>query len=274
MYDPSIVHFAELAREKSEAAKANPLAFIVGAMLAGAYIGIAMILALTVGSGLDASIRPAVMGGVFGIGLILTVFAGAELFTGYAMYLSFGLARRTVRISEAIRTLLMVWIGNFLGALLLVALFYAASEALLSSGAIALNAYASHKVDADVITLLARGILCNWLVCLALWTATRVQGDAAKCIILGWVLMTFVACGFEHSVANMTALPLGLLTPTPTIHLLDAAKNLFFVTIGNVLGGMIAVAGAYLIAARTDTHATEAQHDTGPLPTQLRTSKQ
>lgn len=273
MYDPSIVHFAELAREKSDAAKAHPFAFTIGAMLAGAYIGIAMILALTVGSGLDASVRPAVMGAVFGVGLILTVFAGAELFTGYAMYLTFGLARRTVGFGEAIRTLVMVWIGNFVGALILVALFYAASEALLSSGTVVLNAYALHKVDADVPTLLARGILCNWLVCLALWTATRVQGDAAKCIILGWVLMTFVACGFEHSVANMTALPLGLLTPNPAIHLVDAARNLLFVTIGNVLGGAIAVAGAYLITARTDNRTAMPQHDTGPLPTQLRTSK-
>jgi formate/nitrite transporter FocA (FNT family) len=95
-YAPTIDIYAKLAATKAAALRRSPAGFFAGAMLAGTYIGIAMILALSTGSGLPAGVRPLVMGATFGIGLILTAFAGAELFTGYVMYLGFGLARRTI----------------------------------------------------------------------------------------------------------------------------------------------------------------------------------
>jgi nitrite transporter NirC len=265
MYEQSISHFAELAREKCDVAHRSSTAFVVGAMLAGAYIGIAMILALTVGSEVTSTIRPVVMGCLFGVGLILTIFAGAELFTGYVMYLGFGLARGSITIVDALRTLMLVWIGNLGGALVLVLLYKIAGGAILSGDTSALDAYVAHKVNADLSAIVVRGILCNWLVCLAIWTAHRVQGDAAKCIIIAWVLLAFVACGFEHSVANMTALPLGLLVPSPTIHFLGAARNLIAVTVGNALGGAIPITCAYLVAAQSDTNAAKTKQDAGLL---------
>jgi nitrite transporter len=109
----------------------------------------------------------------------------------------------------------------------------------------------------------------RFLVCLSIWTATRVQGDAAKCIVLAWILMAFVASGFEHSVANMTALALGLLAPDPSIDFAGALRNLALVTVGNLVGGFVFIVGAYLGAARADA-VGPAQHDAGPLPTGLR----
>jgi nitrite transporter len=272
MYEPSIVHFGELAREKADAATNRPVGFFIGAMLAGAYIGIAMILALTVGTGAPIGERPLVMGAVFGVGLILTVFAGAELFTGYVMYFGFGLARGCVDRVDVLRVLILVWFGNLVGAVILVGLFVAGGGgAVFAGGGEVLHAYAAHKVNADAGALLARGILCNWLVCLAIWTAARVQGDAAKCIVLGWVLLAFVASGFEHSVANMTALSLGLLVADPTISLAGVVRNLLLVTAGNIVGGLVPVVGAYLVAAHADAHVGPPQHDAGPLPTTLRT---
>jgi nitrite transporter NirC len=105
---------------------------------------------------------------------------------------------------------------------------------------------------------------------LAIWTAARVEGDAAKCIVLAWVLLAFVAAGFEHSVANMTALALGLMVPDPSVSFAGALRNLALVTVGNILGGLVLVVGAYVAAAQTDTSAGPALHDTGPLPTALR----
>ena len=271
MYSPTVTHFAELSREKAIACRRAPFGFFVGAMLAGAYIGIAMILALSVAASLPAGERPLVMGAVFGVGLILTVFAGAELFTGYAMYVGFGLSRDSISGTDALRLLVMVWVGNLAGALILVALFVAGGGgAIFAGNAEALHTYVSHKVYADWVALLARGALCNWLVCLAIWTATRVEGDAAKCVVLAWVLLAFVASGFEHSVANMTALALGLAVPDATIDLAGAARNLFLVTIGNLAGGLVLVVGAYLAAERTDADVGPALHDAGPLPTALR----
>ncbi|SEJ81701.1 nitrite transporter NirC [Sphingobium sp. AP50] len=270
MYEPTITHFAELAREKADALKRSPAGFFIAAACAGAYIGIAMILALSVGSGIPAALRPLVMGSVFGIGLILTVFAGAELFTGYVMYLGFGLARHTVGGYDIARLLVVVWLGNLAGAMALCALFNAGGGGSIFAGtADALHLYASHKVASTTGALFARAVLCNWLVCLAIWTAARVQGDAAKCIVLAWILMAFVASGFEHSVANMTALTLGLLAPGSTIDLFGVGRNLVIVSIGNVAGGLVFIVGSYLAAARTDGPG-EPRHDSGTLPNHKR----
>lgn len=273
MFESTIVHFAEVARDKASAMRRSPTGFAVASMMGGAYIGIAMILALSVAAGLPAGVRPLAMGGVFGVGLILTVFAGAELFTGYVMYVGFGVARATVTWSEALAMLVTVWIGNALGAITLAGVFAAGGGgSVFAAGADMLHGYVAHKVEADWLALVARAALCNWLVCLAIWTAARVTGDAAKCMVLAWTLMAFVAAGFEHSVANMTALSLGLLVPSASIDASGALRNLVLVTGGNLLGGAVFVVLGYLRAARTDLEGT-VQHDCGPLPTTLRRPK-
>lgn len=272
MYEPTVVHFAEVARDKADALHRSPGGTFVGAMLAGSYIGIAMILALSVAAGLPAGARPLVTGAVFGIGLILTVFAGAELFTGYVMYLSFGLARHRITWSEAIRLIVVIWVGNLAGALILSSLFAAGGGGTIFTPPDYLHTYVAHKVDSSAIALLARAMLCNWLVCLALWTATRVEGDAAKCIVIGWLLLAFVGPGFEHSIANMTSLTLGLLVPGASIDLAGAIRNIVLVTAGNIVGGAVFVVGAYLATARTDAGGPPL-HDAGPLPTALRVQR-
>ncbi len=274
MFEPTIVHFAEVARDKASAMRRSPTGFGVASMMGGAYIGIAMILALSVAAGLPAGVRPLAMGSVFGVGLILTVFAGAELFTGYVMYAGFGIARGSITWSQALTMLVTVWIGNAIGAIILAGVFAAGGGGVVfAGGADVLHTYVAHKVEADALALLARAALCNWLVCLGIWTATRTTGDAAKCIVLAWTLMAFVAAGFEHSVANMTALSLGLLVPSASIDVSGALRNLALVTVGNILGGATFVVLGYLRAARTDLEGP-AQHDAGPLPTTLRCAKQ
>ena len=253
MYAPTIDGFAALAATKARALKRSPLGFFVGAMLAGTYIGIAMILALSTAAGLDPGVRPLVMGATFGIGLILTLFAGAELFTGYVMYLGFGLMRRTVSWGDVIKLLIVVWVGNLFGAWFLAALYVAGGGgAVFANASTMFDAYAAHKVEAGAVALVAKAILCNWLVCLGLWTAARVQSETAKCIVMAWSLLAFVAAGFEHSVANMTALTLGIMAPGSTVTVAEMARNLSLVTIGNMLGTLIFIVGAYGFAAKTD----------------------
>ena len=90
----------------------------------------------------------------------------------------------------------------------------------------------------------------GWLVCLALWMSARVTSDSAKCIAIFWCLLAFIACGFEHSVANMTVLGLALAGQHPdTVSLAGAAHNLAWVTLGNAIGGGLFVAGAYWVAS-------------------------
>ncbi|GGE94483.1 formate/nitrite transporter family protein [Sphingomonas prati] len=259
MYAPTITGFAGRAAAEAVAIRRSPMGFFVGAMLAGAYIGIAMILAISAAAGLPAGVRPLVMGATFGLGLLLSVFAGGELFTGYVMYLGFGLMRRTVRPADAAMLMVVVWVGNLIGALILSGIFIAGGGGQVFANASTMfDAYAAHKVEADAMTLLARSVLCNWLVCLAIWTSARVIGDAAKCIVMAWILLAFVAAGFEHSVANMTALTLGLFAPGETITLAGAVHNLVWVTLGNIVGGLVFVVGAYGIAAKTDAEPAKA----------------
>lgn len=252
-YTPLIETYAETAAAKMAALRRSPGGFFVGAMLAGTYIGIAMILALSAAAGLDAGIRPLVMGATFGVGLVLTVFAGAELFTGYVMYLGFGLARRTITAGEAISLVVVVWIGNLVGGIVLAAIFAACGDGPVFDHADTMfSALVAHKVDADAGALFARAVLCNWLVCLAIWTSARMKGDAAKCIGMAWILLAFVAPGFEHSVANMTALTLGLMMPDPSIALGGALRNLAIVSAGNIVGALVFVVAAYMAIARTE----------------------
>ena len=259
MYAPTITGFADRAAKEAVSIRRSPLGFFVGAMLAGTYIGIATILAISTAAGLPAGVRPLVMGSTFGLGLILTVFAGGELFTGYVMYLGFGLMRRTVSWADAALLIVVVWVGNLIGALLLSSIFIAGGGGQVFANASTMfNAYAAHKVEADGLALVCRAILCNWLVCLGIWTAARVTGDGAKCFVMAWILLAFVAAGFEHSVANMTALTLGLFAPGETIAMPGVLHNLAFVTLGNVIGALVFVVAAYGIAARTDAPVVSA----------------
>ena len=255
-YTETCDNFAELARHKVAGLKQAPLGFVTGTLLAGAYIGVAYVLALTVSAGLPAGVRPLTLGAVFGIGLILVVMGGAELFTGHVMYMTFGLAKRTVSPLDALIVLVVVWVGNLIGASALAALCATGGGgAVFAAPAAYLHDFIAKKEGSTVLALLCRATLCNWLVCLAIWLPSRLASDSAKIIGMAWCLLAFVACGFEHSIANMTIFSLGFMAPTPAGTLGGAAYNLLWVTVGNLIGGAVLVAGAYLLASTTDPHA-------------------
>jgi nitrite transporter NirC len=119
---------------------------------------------------------------------------------------------------------------------------------------------AAYKIASDPVALLSRGALCNWLVCLALWTGARTKDDTAKCILFFWCLFAFIACGFEHSVANMTIFSVALFSPHGgAITVGGAAYNLLWVSIGNAIGGAVFMAlGYWTIAGRSSARTDNA----------------
>ena len=122
-----------------------------------------------------------------------------------------------------------------------------------SSGDVLLNV-ADYKMNSPATELIARGILCNWLVCLAIWMSARVKSESAKAIMIFWCLFAFIASGFEHSVANMTLLSLALLADHPeSISLAGMAHNLIWVTLGNIIAGVFFMAIGYTAANQTKT---------------------
>lgn len=250
MYQDTIDFFADAAAKKAKAISANPLGFFIASMMAGAYVGLGIIAIFSIGQGVEAAYRPLAMGLTFAIALTLVVFAGAELFTGHTMIMTLGLVRGTVTPASVAKSWSMTWLGNLAGSAGLAALFWlGGGGAVLKEGAdLAFNA-ANAKMHAAPVALLARGILCNWLVCLALWMSARTKSDAAKCILIFWCLFAFIASGFEHSVANMTLFSIALLGHHPdTVTLGGMFYNLLWVTLGNIVSGALFVAGAYALA--------------------------
>src|SRR5438874_1258421 len=250
MYTETIDSFTKLAERKIAALRAAPGGFFVASMLAGAYVGIGIILIFVLGQQVPPEFQKLVMGATFGIALTLVVIAGAELFTGHTMFMALRGYRGIGTVGDIAASWGMTWTGNLVGSLALVGLFAAGGGAgILSAPDTLLMKVAAMKMTAPGAALFARAILCNWLVCLAIWMAARVNSDSAKCIVIFWCLLAFIASGFEHSVANMTLLGLALAGNHPeTVSLAGFAWNLAWVTAGNAVGGGVFVAGAYYVS--------------------------
>jgi nitrite transporter NirC len=227
-------------------------------MKAGAYVGLGIILIFSVGQEAEPSFRALVMGASFGIALTLVVFAGSDLFTGHAMYGAHAWLTGGMRGGPVLANWAASWTGNLAGSFLLAALFVigGGGVVLQAGGEDLLHAVAAKKMQGSGSELVARGILCNWLVCLAIWTATRTTDDAAKCIMIFWCLFAFIAAGFEHSVANMTIFSIALLSDhADKISLGGALHNLIWVTVGNVIAGAGIMGVGYWVVGGTAASA-------------------
>jgi formate/nitrite transporter len=227
------------------------------AVLAGGFIALGAVFCTTVLAG--TSVLPycqaRLLGGLaFCLGLILVVVAGAELFTGNNLIVMAWASGR-VSITGVLRNWTIVFLGNFVGALGLVLLMLLAKQYTFGAGSVGETALkiASAKVHLGFIQAIALGILCNSLVCLAVWLTYGARSITDKIIAVIFPISAFVAAGFEHSVANMYFIPYGLLIkqfdPAFVTSLGDKVNlsgltwstffinNLLPVTIGNIIGG-------------------------------------
>jgi len=236
--------FSEFAQSKAQLLKESPVSFFIGSVLAGSYVGIGIIFIFTVASPLPFEVQGLVLGATFAVALTLVMIAGAELFTGYTMYMTIGMLKKTVNFQQLLSTWTVSWLGNLVGAIVLVGIYILAKGYLFSQGELIVEV-AMKKIHATPIQLLAKGALCNWLVCLAIWMSKKVDSDIARLVVIFWCLFVFIACGFEHSVANMTLLSIVYFSTESIINLSDIVYNLTFVTLGNVMGGAVFVALAY-----------------------------
>jgi len=245
----------QLAEAKAVQARTRLGPYMVNTMLAGAYIGVAVVLLLLASGPFIAAKSPAtklVQGSVFGVALTLVVFAGAELFTGNLMVMAQGLTSRSVSGMQAGLVWVSSLVGNLAGSVLFAALV--AASGVINAGAepgkqtvfmTALAGIVKTKASLTGGQLFFRAILCNFLVCLALWMAARTKSDAAKLIVLWWALLAFVASGFEHSVANMTVFSVGIFTHTQGATWSALWHNLEYTVPGNIVGGAVMVGLAY-----------------------------
>jgi formate transporter len=189
-------------------------------------------------------------GGItFSLGLILVVVGGAELFTGNNL-IAMAWASGRVTTQQVMRNWGWVYLGNLVGAVGTAVLVWLAGVHSMSDGAVGetMVQIARSKIALDPVSAVARGILCNVLVCLAVWLCMGARSVTDKILATVFPITAFVACGFEHSVANMYFLPIGVALAAGTsapLSVADAVSNLALVTLGNVLGGTILVALVY-----------------------------
>lgn len=242
---------AEIARliETAGVAKTGLpwLSLVTLGALAGAFIAFGSLFYLVVLSGENpaSGLTRLAAGLAFSLGLILVIVGGAELFTGNAL-LVMARVDGLVTSKAVARNWSIVYLSNFAGALIIVALAVAAGLHRAPIGAVAAD-IAAHKIALTALELVARGILCNALVCLAVWLSFAARDIAGKVLVIAPPIAAFVALGFEHSIANMFLLPFGWVAGAP-IDAAGIANNLFFVTLGNLIGGTGGVGLSYWAA--------------------------
>ena len=245
----------------------NTLSTLVLAMLAGAFISFGAVFYTFAihDSTLSLGLTRLLGGLVFCLGLILVIVAGAELFTGNSLIVMAYVSRK-VSAWQLCRNWLTVYFGNLIGALVIVTMIYFSGHLSGANGAIALLALriANAKVNLSFTEALLRGILCNVLVCLAVWLCFSGRSVTDKILAILFPITAFVALGFEHSIANMYFIPAGLVVKNDPALLQQALtlatgnlnvdnlsvnsfllRNLLPVTLGNIIGGGFFVGAVY-----------------------------
>ncbi len=260
-YTPSEVIKSNI---KSAVAKANlPLAkMILLGMMAGAFIAFGGAASSVAAHGVaDVGLARSIAGAIFPVGLMLVVFTGSELFTGNSLMIM-AVIDKKITLLKMIRNLVVVYFANFIGAIIIDVLVFLSGQFDFSGGG--LGAYtikvALAKTSIAPVTAVISGILCNILVCLAIVLAGTAKDSIGRIFGIFFPIAAFVVCGFEHCVANMFYIPAGMLAATNTAYVQKAhelygitaqqcssltnfagTESLLFVTIGNIIGGVLFV---------------------------------
>lgn len=230
-------------------------------IMAGAFIsmGAMFFLLIVSDSALPFAAQRLIGGCLFSLGLLLVVVCGAELFTGNTMIVM-SAASKKISWSAVLKNWVVVFLGNLVGSLIMVGLVFLSNYQGMNGGAVGTTivSVAAGKMSPDWLTLFAKGIMCNFLVCLAVWIAYGSKTVADKMLGILLPIAAFVACGFEHCVANMFFLPFGILLASAgiapagidpsTVSWAGALWNWSASVPGNIIGGALFVGMAYWIA--------------------------
>lgn len=219
-------------------------------VLAGAFISFGSMFFTVTVTGSEFGYGPTrLIGGIaFSLGLVLVIIGGAELFTGNSLIVM-AWANRSITTRALLRNWAIVYAGNLTGALATAVLIHLSGVLLLNGGEVGhtAGAIALEKLSLDPFQAFVRGILCNILVCLAIWMCFAAQSVSGKILAIIFPVTAFVSLGFEHSVANMYLLPVAMLHLHGRIDSMLLLTNLLPVTAGNVVGGGILVALVYWV---------------------------
>lgn len=251
MFKETCENLSNSAQSKIKFLESSRGKYFVASVLAGIYVGLGIFLIMTIG-GLTKTLGPhfrIFTGMAFGIALSLVIMAGSELFTGNNMIMAAGVYDKKIKFKKALNIWGWSYFGNLVGSILIGALFVYSGSAGAPHKEVGefILAVTNSKTAYPIIDLIVKGVLCNLLVCLAVLSHIKMKSESGKLIMIWWCLFAFITSGFEHSVANMSIFSAALFLPDTTATLGPIVYNIFWVTIGNMIGGiLLGLAYAYM----------------------------
>ncbi len=255
---------ASVGAAKIEVLLGDPARYLLRAVGAGMGLSLVVFVFWVLKQNLhDIALGAVIAAAFFGVGLTIIVFTNTELFTSNNMYLAVSSAEGRTAWRQAVQLWVCCYFGNLAGAIL-VALLLAGAGSLALPADHALFDGALHKAQQAGSVIFFKGILANWVVCLAVRIALRCKEEVAKILVLILVVFIFVYLGFEHSIANMGTFAMAMLGGG-TLTLAEALHNLLYSTIGNVIGGVVLVGlpFTYLNPREREQQITEALSGSG-----------
>ena len=261
MFENDIIKLADTAEKKVKAMNHFTPGYLALSGLAGAYLGFGIVLIFSVGAPFAgtqfAPFMKLIMGASFGVALSLVIFSGSELFTGNNMIFAVGKLKSRVGFNAIFKLFALCFIGNLLGSVFFAWLVVQGGSLSAEAQALIVKV-AGMKMSLGASEAFFRGVLCNWLVCLAVWIANRNGDETANLIMIFWCLFAFIGSGYEHSIANQSLMSLALLLPHgPEVSMAGFFHNQVFVTLGNMVGGGVLVGMVYVFASTEPLPSSE-----------------
>ncbi|WP_141433587.1 formate/nitrite transporter family protein [Bacillus sp. 03113] len=233
------------ALKKKAILDGSKLQYLTRAALSGVYIGFGIMISYRIAEPFFEVHSPAtylMTGLFFGIALLLIMYGGGELFTGNTMAFTISTLKGATTWKDTFRNWIACYSGNFIGAIFFATMIMLTGLYGSPEKTKWLMESASLKMNAPTYQVFFRAILCNWLVCLAIWIPMNVKGDGSKIASMMLLVFGFVVSGYEHSIANLVLFSLALVVPHPeTISVTQAIANIIPVTFGNIIGGAVFV---------------------------------
>lgn len=247
MYRETIDAVSAAGIKKLDSCNKKLKSYFIASILAGLFVGFGSLLIFTISGQLqDQPYTKVLMGASFGVALSLVIMAGSELFTGNNFVMGVLFLEKKARVKEIIKLWVVCYLGNFVGAAIISLFFVLAGLATTGEGlpsdatGMALQNASAIKMNADFMPLFFKGILCNILVCLAVMLGIKMKSESGKLIMIWWCLFTFITCGFEHSIANMTIFMSSLIpNHIEAVSFGGMGFNLLATTSGNIVGGLL-----------------------------------
>ncbi|TFD93617.1 formate/nitrite transporter family protein [Jeotgalibacillus sp. R-1-5s-1] len=247
------------AAMKRDLLREQPNHYIVRAMLAGMYVGMAVVMAFRLAQPFYEAGSPAtyfINAIFFGVAFCLILYGKTELFTSNTMYMVVGAMKKTTNWMDTLRVWGACYLGNLVGILFFTGLIIMTGLfATMDPSESYLITAAEKKMNLPYSEMFFRAILANWLVCLAVWIPLQVKDDIAKIALMILFVFTFFISGYEHSIANMALFSIALTAPHTALVTMQAAiENVVIVTLGNIVGGafFVGVLYTYLNSAKKE----------------------